>query len=176
MQSRLVSSVALFLLLAAPGSAPAEEKDPCVKEWQGQRLVDNLYNVDLMAKLLAHLKGCEDPKLKRLLEINLQWAAAGAREAIDKGAGLASPYVAVNFIRPVRDAMLYASEHQLEKVPSAPGQEVQPENWAESQGDCGVAPEEPVSTLPNPRLQRTGLRLPLSRKPLAAREPRTSGT
>ena len=56
MQSRLVASAALCACLVAPGDLRAEEKDPCRKVWQGQHLADELY------KLLAHLKGCEDPE------------------------------------------------------------------------------------------------------------------
>ncbi len=122
MKARLVVVAALGVLLVSFGLAPGEETDPCMSAWQGQRLSDNLYNLDLMVKMLEHLKGCEDARLKHLMEANLQWAAANAREAVDHGARLASPHGAVNFLKPVQEAIVYASQHKLEAPPSVPGQ------------------------------------------------------
>ena len=118
MKARLAASVALGALLLTCGVVSAEDKEPCLPESQGMRLADSLNDVSLMVRLLQHLKGCEDPKLKRLMEMNLQWAAANAREAIDHGARFASPYFAVNMLTPVRAARLYASEHQMDAPPS----------------------------------------------------------
>ena len=72
-------------------------------------------------KLLGRLKGSEDPKLKKLLELNLQWAAHNAVDAVGHGAVLASPYLAVNFLHGVRDAQQYVAAHQMEVAPAPPG-------------------------------------------------------
>ena len=120
MRSRLVLCAVVWLLVF-PAIAPAEDADPCLSAWQGQRLDDNLYNIDLMVAFLAHLKGCEDLKLKRLMEVNLQWAAENAREAIEHGGRLASPEAAANFLKSVREAILYNSRHLIDAPPPPAG-------------------------------------------------------
>ena len=70
-----------------------------------------------MVAFLAHLKGCEDLKLKRLMEVNLQWAAENAREAIEHGGRLTSPEAAANFLKSVREAILYNSRHLIDAPP-----------------------------------------------------------
>ena len=97
------------------------QSEPCQKEWEGQRLADSLYNVDLMVKLLGRLRGSEDPKLKALLELNLQFAARDAVDAIGHGAELASPYVAVNFLHGVQEAEQYVAAHRMDVAPAPPG-------------------------------------------------------
>ena len=116
------AAAGLSVVLALAVAFCRQEDEPCLKEWEGQRLSDSLYNVDLMVMLLGRLKGSEDPKLKTLMEMNLQWAARNAVEAIGHGAELASPYAAVNWLPGVRKAQKYAAAHQMEVASVAEGE------------------------------------------------------
>jgi hypothetical protein len=120
MRSR-VAAVGLSFALALVPVLQGRQEEPCQKEWEGQRLADSLYNVDLMVKLLGRLRGSEDPKLKALLELNLQFAARDAVDAIGHGAELASPYVAVNFLHGVQKGEQYVAAHQMDVASAPPG-------------------------------------------------------
>jgi len=97
-----------------------DEDDPCISQWEGTSLSDNLYAIDFTTKALKLLGGSENPKLKRLLEMNLVFAAGTARQAIDHSAVLASPFVAVNWLHSVQAATRYAREQHLDSKPPVP--------------------------------------------------------
>ena len=99
-------------VVAAANRTP-DPADPCQPAWQGQRLSDALYDMDLMFTMLRKLTGHEDPKLKTLIEWNLQWSADVARDAIDHGAILASPKIAGTWLGSVQRVQEYVAAHPL---------------------------------------------------------------
>src|ERR1017187_9623422 len=84
---RVQAAVIFFLVSVACTSTSStqagDENDPCMSQWEGMSLNDNLYVIDSSARALSLLNGCENPKLKRLLEMNLVFASSMARQAID---------------------------------------------------------------------------------------------
>jgi hypothetical protein len=123
-----VSVVLLVGVVFASASAirAGDEDDPCMSRWEGTSLSDNLYAIDFTTKALKLLSGSENPKLKRLLEMNLVFAAATSRQAIDHRAVLTSPFVAVNWLHSVQAATNYAKEQHLDSRPPIPREKSEP--------------------------------------------------
>jgi hypothetical protein len=115
--------LALVIAVAVVPANPArstDEDDPCMSQWEGTSLNDNLYRLDFATKALKLLNGSENPKLRRLLEMDLVFAAATSRQATENKAVLASPYVAVNWLNSVRAAAVYATDQHLDSKPPTP--------------------------------------------------------
>src|SRR6476469_9726623 len=102
MRSR-VAAVGLGLALIVVSVLSWRQNESCQREEQGLLLGRSLYNVDLMVRLLGGQNGSEDPKMKELMEMNLQFAVRDAVDAIGHGAEL-GPHGAVTFIDSVAKA------------------------------------------------------------------------
>ena len=83
-------------------------------EAESVALGDCVYRLDFDVRVLNHLKGCEDPRLKRLLDNDFVFAASEAKHLIDEGAEM-GPIAAINLVRSVRDALAYASANNVEE-------------------------------------------------------------
>ena len=119
MRSSVILVIAVVaVLLAQPADVRgAEGSDPCRPAWEGERLSASLRDISITVKALELLNGRESPKLRHLLEMNLSFAASQARQSIDGGAVLASPYSVVNSVEPVRRALTYVGTGRMAANP-----------------------------------------------------------
>ena len=80
---RLIAVVVFILFLAPIASA---EMEPCEREFRTGALIIRLDQIALTGAAASQLDGTENPKLKKLLLLQLASAAEGARDHVEGGA------------------------------------------------------------------------------------------
>lgn len=114
---RIYKPAALFVVLALIATfalEAREQKEPCSGEFKGALLLTRMEQIGMTARALRLLNGTEDPKLKRLLTLQLATAAADARRHIEEGAKL-EPAHLTSIAEGLRRASSYLAEHDVDR-------------------------------------------------------------
>jgi len=116
--------VLLALILVKP-SAAADQADPCA----AAAFNDQMAHIARTSSALHLLNGREDPKLARLLQIELVGSIDAARRDVEANVAVSLVSVAVagpNWLAAIAKARSYLQSHKIARIPGTTDREMRP--------------------------------------------------